>query len=146
MTVFIRFGFPQPFCRMCQSGFTYGKPLLSLAELFVSRQGGCEIVRLRLQSFDFRPDRLIGFHSLPRRFNRRTLPGKRGFQFLRAKLFNLFHQLFRRVVYGHFHLGLADLSLNAADEFADLFNIVMSKENGIQHFLLGNFLAACFYH
>ena len=71
---------------------------------------------------------------------------QRGFQFFRAKLFNLFHQFFRRVVYGHFHLGLADLSLNAADEFADLFNIVMGKENGIQHFLLGNFLAACFYH
>ena len=68
------------------------------------------------------------------------------FQFFSAELFDFFYQFFRRIVFGHFHFRFADFSLDAADKFADLFNVLMSKENRVQHFLLGDFLAAGFYH
>ena len=68
------------------------------------------------------------------------------FQFFSAELFNFFYQFFRRIVLGHFHFRFADLSLDAADKFADFFDVLMGKENRVQHFLFGDFLAAGFYH
>ena len=44
------------------------------------------------------------------------------------------------------HLGLADLVLDALDEGADLLDLLMGKEDGAQHLLLGELLGPGFHH
>ena len=45
-----------------------------------------------------------------------------------------------------FHLGLADLVLDALDEGADLLDLLMGEQDGAQHLLLGELLGSGFHH
>ena len=68
------------------------------------------------------------------------------FQFSSAVCFNLFCNFSRRIVYGNFHFGFANLSNNFFLEFNQFFDYAVSKPDSIQHSFFGNFFSTCFYH